>query len=245
MRHVSSTKQLLSDGFSHGELARLIRSGELVRVRRGAYAGSHGDWAPDRHRQLIEATAGLWSPGSVVSHLSAAALWGLPLPMSSLDQVQLTRPEVDSGKRRGNIHLYVAALDPSEMTMLAGYPGTTLARTVVDLARSLPLAQAVIPGDAALRAGLTRSELDAGLLLAGGRRGIIRARRTAEFLDGRSESPGESMSRALVTRTGLPSPDLQREIIDQDGCLVGRVDFLWDAQQTVGEFDGKVKYGGC
>jgi very-short-patch-repair endonuclease len=36
---------------------------------------------------------------------------------------------------------------------------------------------------------------------------------------------------------------LQREIHGADGRLVARVDFLWPGQRTVGEFDGKIKYG--
>ena len=63
------------------------------------------------------------------------------------------------------------------------------------------------------------------------------------FLDGRSESAGESVSRVRLVQQGLPCPDLQREIYDADGRLVARVDFCWDEERTVGEFDGKQKYG--
>jgi hypothetical protein len=73
--------------------------------------------------------------------------------------------------------------------------------------------------------------------------GVRRARRVVGFLDGRSESAGESVSRVRMFEDGLPIPDLQREIFGPDGRLVARVDFLWDEQQTIGEFDGKIKYG--
>ena len=73
--------------------------------------------------------------------------------------------------------------------------------------------------------------------------GVKRARRVVAFLDGRSESAGESASRVRLVQQGLPCPDLQREICDADGRLVGRVDFCWDEERTVGEFDGKQKYG--
>ena len=42
---------------------------------------------------------------------------------------------------------------------------------------------------------------------------------------------------------GLPRPELQREIFGPDGRLIARVDFYWDEHKTVGEFDGKIKYG--
>jgi hypothetical protein len=64
-----------------------------------------------------------------------------------------------------------------------------------------------------------------------------------DFGDGRSESPGESLSRVALARLGLPAPALQFEVHDGSGLLVGRADFGWEEQRTLGEFDGKVKYG--
>ena len=37
--------------------------------------------------------------------------------------------------------------------------------------------------------------------------------------------------------------DLQLEVRDRDGHLIGRSDFGWRAQRTLGEFDGRVTYG--
>lgn len=63
------------------------------------------------------------------------------------------------------------------------------------------------------------------------------------FSDGRSESPGETLSRIICWRAGLPAPTLQFDVFDDGGVLVGRTDFCWEAERTLGEFDGKVKYG--
>ncbi len=41
---------------------------------------------------------------------------------------------------------------------------------------------------------------------------------------------------------GIPRPKRQQEIFDASG-LIGRVDFWWPELRTVGEFDGRVKYG--
>jgi hypothetical protein len=51
------------------------------------------------------------------------------------------------------------------------------------------------------------------------------------------------MSRVRLMEEGLPRPELQQEIFGPDGRLVARVDFYWDQHKTVGEFDGKIKYG--
>jgi hypothetical protein len=72
---------------------------------------------------------------------------------------------------------------------------------------------------------------------------VRQARRVVAFLDGRSESVGESLSRVRIAEDGLPAPELQRQIIDARGRPVGRVDFCWEEHRTIGEFDGKIKYG--
>lgn len=57
-----------------------------------------------------------------------------------------------------------------------------------------------------------------------------------------AESPGESVSRALIHLFGFPEPALQRRHWDSEG-LIGRTDFAWDiAREPVGEFDGWGKY---
>jgi len=64
------------------------------------------------------------------------------------------------------------------------------------------------------------------------------------FADGRSESVGESRSRVAIARAGLPAPDLQVEwYAAADGRFLGRSDFGWRERRTVGEFDGRIKYG--
>jgi hypothetical protein len=73
--------------------------------------------------------------------------------------------------------------------------------------------------------------------------GVRAARRVVEFLDVRSESAGESVSRVRLMEEGLPTPEPQFEIFGPDGGLIARVDFHWRDQKTVGEFDGKLKYG--
>ncbi len=74
---------------------------------------------------------------------------------------------------------------------------------------------------------------------AAGRPGSTRARRVALAADGGAESPGETRSRVAIARAHLPTPTLQYEVPE----LGVRTDLLWEEFRTVGEFDGKVKYG--
>ena len=59
---------------------------------------------------------------------------------------------------------------------------------------------------------------------------------------GKSESPGESLTRIACFRHGIPEPELQYDVYDADGRHLGRSDFYWPEQRHLAEFDGRVKY---
>lgn len=246
MESIRLTRDLCADGFVHPELARMRAAGELRPLRRGAY--SLDPIAPtrirDTHRELLLATDQLLTrDDAVVSHMSAAVLHGLPLWQSDLATVHLTCNREGGGKQRSCNFIHVSPIADHEIVEIDGIRVTSLARTVVDLSRGLSAFKAVPIGDAALRQGLTTDELADALARCRGWRGVIRARRTVAFLDPRSESPGESGSRVRMAEAGLPAPELQVKIFDELGYLVGRCDFGWLERRTLGEFDGKDKYG--
>ena len=245
MDQILLTKSLRTDGFDSHEIQRMRHRGDLVSVRRGAYARDRPeDQTPEQaHRRLILATVPLLDAGAVVSHASAAVLHGLPTWSSAFDRVHLTRDRSGGGRRRPVVHVHGAPLRAADLAVVDGIAVTSLGRTVLDLARTVPMDQAVAAGDWALAVGLSRQELDRGLVSMEHWPGVRRARRVVGFLDQRSESAGESVSRLRMVQDGLPLPELQREIFGPDGRLVARVDFCWDEQKTIGEFDGKIKYG--
>ncbi len=239
------SKDLASQGYTYAEMAQLTRKAELVRVRRGAYVDPSEQPLDPRvaHLQLLEATLGQSSAESVVSHASAAVLHGLPIGNEQLARVHLTRNRPGNGKVRRYVQVHGMALAADDVVEVSGFPVTSLARTVIDLSCGLPSMLAVPIGDAALRIGLSADELADRLAACGPRRGLTQARRTAAMLDPRSESPGESMSRVVFAANRVPVPTLQFEVLDSRGRFVGRCDFGWKEQQTLGEFDGKKKYG--
>ena len=62
------------------------------------------------------------------------------------------------------------------------------------------------------------------------------------FADGRSESPGESMTRVILDQLGLPVPHLQVSIFTPGQRFVGRTDLGYPELGVLLEFDGFVKY---
>ena len=244
MDQIKLTAEMLADGWSPAELDRMARSGKVQRIRRGAY-----DWAPaqslDRrelHRRLIAATVRQTSVDAAISHMSAAVLHLLPIWNYQLRKVHLTRNQSGGGKVRRYVHLHVAPLADKDICEIDGHRVTTLARTVLDLLRTLSVEHSVPIGDAALRLGLTVEELAEVAGRCIGWRGIVQARRAMNFLDARSESVGESYSRVILDRIGIPAPIPQYEVWSH-GVLVGRADFCWKELRTLGEFDGMQKYG--
>lgn len=237
--------RLLAAGFSDAEIAGLIRAGDLSSVRRGAYVSGPlpGDRA-ERHVLEVRAAVEHLAEDAVVSHVSAALVHGLPVWNVPLDRVHATRGRSSGGRRGRIVHLHVAPLRPDEITVIDGVAVTAIPRTLVDVARSVPFEQAVVIADAALATvpGLA-PDLTTALLRATGWPGIGAARRSLAFADGGSGSVGESRSRVAIRRAGLPTPVLQWEVVGRHGRWLGRVDFGWPDLLTVGEFDGKVKYG--
>lgn len=238
--------QLIAQGWSDAELRRRRRSGELMSLRRGAYLDAADTRLSDAvatHTLLIESAAPLMAEDAVLSHVSAAVLHRLPIWNVPLDRVHRTRARRTGARRTGATVLHTAPLTTEEITEVGGRPVTTLARTLVDLARTLGFEEAVVLVDAALHQHLVTTEaLGEALARAAGWPGCPNARRAVAFADRRSMSVGESRSRVAMARSGLPAPVLQWEVTSQVGRL-GRVDFAWPGLGVVGEFDGQVKYG--
>jgi predicted transcriptional regulator of viral defense system len=245
MDDIVLTKTLRSQGFDDRELGRMRRQGSLIPVRRGAYVRERpaDRTLADQHRELILATAPQLHDGAIISHASAATLHRLPTWENAIDRVHVTRNRSSGGNRRSVVQVHTAPLPDEHITTIDGIPVTSIARTVLDLCRTAPIEQAVAAGDRALAYGLARGALEDCLAQMTRWPGTRQARRAIALLDPRSESPGESVSRVRLHQEGLPPPEPQQDIYDVDGRIVARVDFCWEKQRTIGEFDGKIKYG--
>ena len=244
-------KVLRLEGFGDDEVQRMLRAGDLTPVHRGSYIREAVPEDLDsRHALRVRAQLGHLDEGAVVSHASAAVLHGLPTWGVRLQRVHVTRDRRNGGRTRPGLHVHTAPLRADDIDLVDGLPVTSVARTVVDLARTLPFEAAVAVADAALHALITeperlaalRAALDEALARSAGWRGSPGARRVVAFADERSGSVGESRSRVAMAWAGLPVPVLQWEVFGSAGWI-GTVDFGWPRKRTIGEFDGKEKYG--
>ncbi len=239
------------DGTSRRVLARRCAKGELVRLRRGIYIPAD-QWAGltpwERDRVRLAAVAGGQAAGRVLIQQSAAKVWRIPV-VGRESGIMLLASGAAHGRSRGELHwVERRLLEP--VSAVDGISVTSRAQTVLDMAAYLPFEQALPAMDHVLRIDhnqkLSALEKEDLRLLAGqysARAKQTRAARVIDCADARSESPGESYSRALMYRHGIPAPVLQREFHGPDGRLIGRTDFFWEEENLVGEFDGAVKYG--
>ena len=141
-----------------------------------------------------------------------------------------------------NVVTHGGPLPPEDVESVDGVAVTSVARTIVDIARTEPLAVAVASADAALRMpGVTAGSLLAVLDAQSGRRGVAAGRRALEFASPLSDSVGESWCRCRLSELGAPTPELQKVFRGHAG-KVGPVDFWFAEQGVVVEFDGDVKY---
>lgn len=215
----------------------------LSRVRRGSYVAAER-WSEldeeNRFRALVLSTyrLALTGPPPIACLHSAAVLHELPVLGGWPTRVDIIG--TTAGGNTGLIRRH-RLTQPPEPVDRNGIPVTAVPRTVVDLARAGTLAQGLVVADAALHADkCSLAELDEEVAeLAPGARGRKRAALAIHLADGRSESPGESLSRARMYHFGLQQPDLQVRLEDGDGCF-GYADFGWPG--LIGEFDGRVKY---
>ena len=114
-----SRPQLVALGANRGEIEHRLRRGRLHLHYRGVYAVGHS--AITRHgRWMAAVLAG--APGAVLSHRSAAALWGIH--SSSGHGIDVTVP--DQRRARGGIAFHRASLANDEVGAKNRIPVTSV-----------------------------------------------------------------------------------------------------------------------
>ena len=240
-----SRRDLHRLGLADHDLQRLLRKEALQRSHR-----RYIDGGLDERSAAIRCAQSA-HPRSVVSHFTAAEVSGLRVWNN---RPRDDRPREDAvwltclpGARRRNqkrddLVLRRAGFTAADLQRLDGHLLTADARTTIDLARELPLEEAVVTVDHALAVSVPRTELE--LVLRRQRRwpGVKRARAAVAIADPRSESALESFARVRFLQAGLPMPVLQAQFWDGRQWLGERVDLWWPEFRTVAEADGLAKF---
>ena len=191
----------------------------------------------DLHSELVALHYRL-PRGCVFSGLTAARLHGMDTDGST--PVEVTVPLGVPVRARPGIRVHTAALHPTVVTTCGPLPVTTPLRTCFDLARSLPLVDAVAALDSALHRKLvTLEELREYVGRSSRVRGLPQARRVIELVEPDVESPMESRLRMILVLGGLPRPQVQVDLHDASGRFLARPDLVYPRARLAIEYDGE------
>jgi len=183
------------------------------------------------------------SPATVLSHRSAANLWGIWQPR--YDGLEVSTPAGLRGSRnttsvqRVTVTAHRRILRPDERVIHLGLPATTLERTWLDLANLLALPDLIAAGDSVLRLGASAESLAAAMQRAKGARGVRRGRAVLPLLDARSRSRPESRLRAALLLAGLPRPEVNRPIFDDHHGWLAEPDLHYREARLALEYNGE------
>lgn len=243
--HVVMTYELMSAGYDDRDITRMVRSGELHRLRHGAYTfGQLWKELDQVARRKLVAHATLRSARSpaALAGPSAADVLGVPV-WDMGDTTHLVRLDQRANRHKCKKAQHRGSLLVEDLTIRDGIPVTSGTRTALDMIAIGDIAHALVTVNDLLHAGETTPEL-----LQRRAAGLLHDPHTADtsivldLADARPESAGESLVVYLCWAQGLPMPIPQFEIRDPDGRLIGRVDFAWPELGVFLEFDGRLKY---
>lgn len=225
---VLTTSQLLQLGRTRHQIHGAALTGELLRVHPGVYRVAA---VPRTWEQRVLESVRAAGPGSLASHRSAAALWGLDGSTKGAPEVVTPRHlrtwAPDLGRCHESTDLHLA--EPAERLAI---PCTGLVRTLVDLGAVTPaerLQQAI--DDAVRRSLCTWDDLLHALARHSrrGRRGVGPLRAILEECYG-SKVPDSNFNRLverLIIDAGLQAPAVEHEVRNAAGVLLGRLDLAY------------------
>jgi hypothetical protein len=227
-----SRRQLLELGLSDAAIRYRELAGRLVSVEQGVFAV-----APvledDEWGRWMGAT--LTDEGSVLSHASAAAAWGITSLPREFETV--TRPGNGGPRRHGGVLVYRSSKLKGDCVELRGIPITSVSRTLLDFTVGVSdraLARAVRE---AVRLGLiSLSELGDALGRYRRRRGARRLAVTVARYAGlpleRARSGAEVRALEVLRSAGRPLPRLNHRIAGEEA------DLSWHRSRLIIEIDG-------
>jgi very-short-patch-repair endonuclease len=226
---VVARRQMIALGFSSRAIMHRLASGRIHSVSRGVYAVGRPELTTLGRWMVAVLSCG---PCAVLSHRSAAALWGMLAYTAG--ELDVSVP-LHVGRRRTGINLHRRpSLTPRDVTTRDGIPVTTPVCTLVDIAAEIERHQLEAAINEADKRDLTTPvELRAALEGFPRRSGLAVLRQT---LDRQTftltDSALERLFLPIARRAGLSPPQTGRYV---NGF---KVDFYWPDLRLVVETDG-------
>ncbi len=227
---VVSARQLAALGLPQRAVSHRAAAGRLHRIHRGVYAVGHRVLTVNGRRMAAVLAAG---PGAALSHASAAALW--EIRPTSATRIDVTVPTTGGRAKRPGLRIHrTPTLADDEVTERQRIRVTTPARTLLDLASSLPrraLERAL--DEAESRDLYDRRALEAVTNVHKGERGAAALKQAldTDAEPALTKSELEELMFTLCADHGLERPLVNRRVAGLE------VDFFFPARRLVVETD--------
>jgi very-short-patch-repair endonuclease len=231
--------QLAEIGLCNDAICHRIAGGRLHRLHAGVYAVGH--LALPREGGWIAAVLAA-GDGAVLSHASAAALWGLMPSAPRLPEVTVPR----SSRSTPRLRRHCSFLAPDEIATQNAIPVTSVARTLFDMAaqtrpwefeRLVREAEFLkLPQVPSLSELYTRHPRRRGARLV-----RLTLEGLSEFRDGTTRSSLEDRFLRFVRRAGLPLPETNVRL--KFSGVTYEADCLWREAGVIVELDGHRAHG--
>jgi very-short-patch-repair endonuclease len=231
---VVGRQQLLARGVGRRAVGARVAGSRLHPVHHGVYAVGH-PLLTLRGRWMAAVLAA--GKGALLSHRSAAALWGLAPPRGGA-AIDVTGPR--AARHRKGMVRHRSQIPDDERELLDGIPVTSVTRTILDLAAVVSkrqLERAVNEMEVReLRARRSLPDLLARYPRRGGTAVLRDLLADRESFLGVTESDLEEAFLGLIDRSGLPRPRINADLAIRGRFI--RPDFAWPVARLVVETDG-------
>lgn len=192
------------------------------------------EWAEEPW-PLLRAWQRLLPEDAVFCGPTAAWLWGVGF--QPLNPVHVVVPPASGLRPRRGLSVRRCMVVPEEIATTRGLEATALLRTLRDLGIRLPAVEVLISMDRAL---FTKQTTTSEIRQYGERlQGHPGAALLCELapVAAPAESPMETRLRWHLLEAGLPRPEVQVELRDDDGQFLGRADMYYPAARLAIEYD--------
>ena len=223
----------------HGVGPGRLRDADVLRP----YHGVQATRVPNTTLERCRAYAVRLQPGRFFSHVTAAQLLTLPLPLHlerrELLDVAAVHPAAAPHARGVRGHRLRQMPDVVEV---AGLPVSSAPETWCQLSGLVTLDDLVVIADAFLtRSDVEEPAIRARLLeviVQRPRRGASTLRQALQQARRGSASPGETRTRLVLVRGGLPQPELNVPLRSAQGAYLGKGDIVYRAHRVLFEYEG-------
>ena len=239
---VLSVAQVRRLGLRRDEIATRVRRGEFRSLWRGVVLIDADMYDEVPWVARVQGALLRHGPDAVVGLGTAARLLGIAGADTPAENVDVILPRGTERQQVPGITLHFWQLDRAEIDQRGAVRVTNAMRTLADLVPNLSRNPAVAAMDSALHQGLlSMADLTTARDLTGGRPYCRLAWEWWECADGRAESPLETWVRLDCHDHGLPPDELQWQVRNASGDLLGVGDLAWVKRRRrplVAEADG-------